>query len=114
NDKLAFRLNGVYENSDSFRKYVNLERYGIAPTLTIAPSKQTKIVLGYEHFSDNRTADRGISSFQGRPLEIDISTYFGNPNDSQVKARVNLGTATIEHEAGALNIRNRTQFGGYD
>jgi catecholate siderophore receptor len=114
NNKLAFRLNGMYENSDSFRKYVNLERYGIAPTLTIAPGKQTKIVLSYEHFADNRTADRGISSFQGRPLDIDISTFFGNPNDSHVKAHVNLGTASIEHQASALNIRNRTQFGGYD
>ena len=40
NDKVAFRLNGMYENSDSFRKYVGLERYGINPTLTIAPAKQ--------------------------------------------------------------------------
>ncbi len=114
NNKLAFRLNGVYENSDSFRQFVNLERYGIAPTLTFTPSKQTKIVLSYEHFADNRTADRGISSFQSRPLDIDISTFFGNPNDSHVEARVNLGAASIEHQAGALNIRNRTQFGGYD
>ena len=35
NDKVAFRLNGMYENSGSFRDYVNLERYGINPTLTL-------------------------------------------------------------------------------
>jgi len=114
NDKIAFRLNGVYENSDSFRKYVSLERYGINPTLTIAPGKQTKITLGYEHFRDNRTADRGIPSFQGRPADTPVSTYFGNPNDSHMRALVNLGSATIEHQAGSLNIHNRTLFGGYD
>ncbi|MEO8129545.1 MAG: TonB-dependent receptor, partial [Bryobacteraceae bacterium] len=113
-EKAAFRMNGMYENSDSFRKYVNLQRYGISPTLTLKTGEETKITLNYEHFRDYRTADRGISSFQGRPLDIDPSTFFGNPNDSQVKARVNLGGATIEHQAGGLNIRNRTQFGEYD
>src|SRR4029450_9059241 len=45
NDKVAFRLNAMYENSDSFRKFVNLERYGVSPTLAIAAGKKTKINL---------------------------------------------------------------------
>ena len=114
NDRVAFRLNGMYENSDSFRKYVNLERYGVSPTLTLKTGEETKITLSYEHFRDYRTADRGIPSFHGRPADTDISTFFGNPNDSRVKALVNLGAATIEHQIGGLNIRNRTQFGDYD
>jgi catecholate siderophore receptor len=114
NDKVAFRLNGMYENSDSFRKYVNLERYGISPTLSLMPGTRTKITLGYEYFHDNRLADRGITSFQGRPADIPTSTYFGNPDDSHVRAGVNLGSAAIEHQTGGLNIRNRTLFGDYD
>jgi catecholate siderophore receptor len=114
NDKVAFRANGVYENSKSFRNRVALERYGINPTLTFTPGRQTKITFSYEHFVDTRVADRGISSFQGRPLDIDISTYFGNPDDSNVWAYVNLGTATVEHAASRWTIRNRTQIGDYD
>lgn len=114
NDKLALRVNGVYENSDSFRRFVNLERYGIAPTITIAPDKATKITLSYEYFSDHRTADRGITSFQGRPVDVDIATFFGNPDDSRVRAGVNLGTASIEWQVGKVLLRNRTQFGDYD
>src|SRR5207244_12576110 len=59
NEKAAFRWNGMYENSDSFRKFVSLERYGINPTLTIAPTQTTKVTLGYEYFHDKRSADRG-------------------------------------------------------
>ena len=114
NSKVAFRLNGVYENSDTFRDFVDLERYGVAPTLTIAASDKTKIRFDYEHFRDTRIADRGIPSFRGTPADIDISTFFGNPDDSHVRARVNLGSATIEHQAGALNIRNHTLVGDYD
>ncbi|MBO0858344.1 MAG: TonB-dependent siderophore receptor [Chloracidobacterium sp.] len=114
NDKVAFRANGVYENSKSFRNRVDLERYGVNPTLTFTPGNQTKITFSYEHFVDTRVADRGVSSYQGRPLDIDISTYFGNPDDSNVWAYVNLGTATVEHEASRWTIRNRTQIGDYD
>lgn len=114
NDKVAFRANGVYENSKSFRNRVDLERYGINPTLTFAATKQTKFTFSYERFVDTRVADRGISSFQGRPLDIDISTFFGNPDDSHARAHVNLGTATVEHLASKWTVRNRTQFGGYD
>jgi catecholate siderophore receptor len=112
-DKVAFRLNGMYENSGSFRRYVNLERYGISPTLTIAATNNTRVALNFEHFRDHRTADRGITSFQGRPIDVPVSTYFGNPDDSPVRALVNLGSATVEHQIGSLNIRNRTHFGGY-
>lgn len=113
-DKVALRLNAMYENSDSFRKYVNLERHGINPTLTVAPGERTKITLDYENLRDDRVADRGITSFQGRPVDVDISRYYGNPKESHVGARVNLGSATIEHRVGRLTIRNRTTAGNYD
>ncbi len=114
NDKLAFRANGVYENSGSFRKFVDLERYGINPTFTILPSSQTKITLGYEYFHDGRTADRGITSFQGKPADVPIETFYGNPDDSRVRVDVNMLTASLDHQIGKLNIRNRTLFGNYD
>jgi catecholate siderophore receptor len=112
--KVAFRLNGLYENSGSFRRFVNLERYGINPTVTITPGTQTRITFGFEHFYDGRVADRGIPSYQGRPADLPISTFFGNPHDSYVRARVDLFSATIQHQVGRLNISNRTQLGDYD
>jgi catecholate siderophore receptor len=110
---VAFRLNGLYEDSGSFRQYVDLERYGVNPTLTVMANR-TRITFGYEHLHDYRVADRGITSFQGRPADVDISTYYGNPNQSHVRARVDLGSAMIEHQGGRLNIQSRLSFGGYD
>ena len=113
-DRFAFRLNGMYENSDSFRKFVNLERYGVSPTVTFNSTAGTKITLGYEHLHDHRVGDRGITSFQGRPADVPIDTYYGNPNDSPIRLGVNLGSVLVDHQAGRVNIRNRTQIGGYD
>jgi catecholate siderophore receptor len=114
NDRVAFRFNGLYENSGSFRNSVSLKRFGLNPTLAFAVSGQTRITLGYEHFRDDRVADRGVPSYRGRPVDVPIETYFGDPENAHVGARVNLGSAVIEHNAGAWSIRNRTLIGEYD
>ena len=112
--KLAFRLNGLYENSGSFRQFVDLKRYGINPTFTFAPGPQTRMAISFEHFHDGRTADRGIPSWAGLPVDVPISTYYGDPQNSPVRATVDLMSGLLEHQIGKLNIRNRTQFGNYD
>jgi catecholate siderophore receptor len=112
--RLAFRFNSMVEDSGSFRTGVNLERAGINPTLTFAPTSRTKLTVGYEHLRDTRVADRGLPSFQGRPADVDPSTFYGNPDESHVRARVNIGSALVEHQFARLTLRNRTMVGGYD
>ncbi len=114
NSRAAFRLNGLYENSDSFRHAVNLERYGLNPTMTILAGGRTRITAGYEHFRDNRTADRGIPSFEGRPVDADTSTFFGDPSHSFVHARADAVSVAITHERGRVTLRNRTMVGEYE
>ena len=112
--KVAFRLNGMFEDSDSFRDSVGLKRYGVTPTVTIAPSARTTIALRYEHLHDTRVADRGIPSFQGLPVDVDTGLFYGNPDASRVRSGVDLGSATVEHRVGRVTIRNQTLFGDYD
>jgi len=111
---LALRVNGVFEDADSFRKGVGLQRYGIAPSITVVASARTMVTVDYEHFHDERVADRGITSYRGRPVDVPRATFFGNPADSHVHAGVDLAAASVEHEAGGFTIRNRTVIGNYD
>lgn len=113
-EAFAVRLNGMYQDAESFRDFYDLERYAANPTLTYAPSDDTRVTVGYEYLRDYRTADRGITSFRGRPAKVDLSTFYGNPDLGYVRAVANIATATIEHRIGELNIRNRTMFGDYD
>jgi catecholate siderophore receptor len=114
NDNMALRLDGLFESSDSFRNAVGLERYGFTPTATISAGANTKVTLRYEYLNDTRTADRGITSFQGRPADVDPDTFYGNPDLSDVLAEVNLVSGMVEHRAGNVTIRNRTLVGNYD
>jgi catecholate siderophore receptor len=115
-DAIALRLNAVYENSDLYRKDVNIERYGVNPTATIQLTARTRVLASYEHFKDYRTADRGIPSFAGAPLAVATPrTFFGDPSLSYADALVHMGTASIEHTTGGrVTIRNRSMFADYD
>ena len=113
-DSVAIRVNGMYEDSGSFRSGVGLRRYGVAPTVTLTPGSRTKIVASYQYLNDTRVADRGITSFQGRPVDVEPSTFYGNPADSHVAAAGHVGAITVEHRAGALTVRNRTSLANYD
>lgn len=111
----AVRVTGVYENSNSYRNSVGLERYGINPTVSFVLGPNTSVRGGYEYFHDDRTADRGIPSFQGRPIATDASTFFGNSALSQVKATVNAVSGEIEHRLNdRVVLRSRLRFADYD
>jgi catecholate siderophore receptor len=121
----GLRVNGVYENGDSFRRDVDLERYGINPTAGILVGPDTRVDLSYEYFHDRRTADRGVPSDARdgaatignpvEPLEGFDRTFFGDPNRSFARADVHVGTFALEHQfSDALTLRNRTLYGDYD
>lgn len=124
NDVAAFRLNAVYENSDSYRSGVELERYGFTPTFTIKPGDNTKIVLSAEYFKDERIGDRGMPSQQtnpannlrNRPYNIgDHSTFFGSARLSPNETETTAFNALIEHAFdNGVKVRNSTRYAYYD
>jgi catecholate siderophore receptor len=112
---VALRVNAVYENSDSYRQNVNVERKGINPTVSIRAGANTSVVLGYEHFEDERVADRGIPAYHGVPYDTDPGTFFGNADLSRATASVNAFNALVEHDFGnGVTLRNRSRFADYD
>lgn len=111
----GFRINAVYENSDSFRDDVNVTRYGANPTFGIDIGNNTRLQLSYEHFHDARNADRGIPSFLGKPVDTVPSTFFGNPDLSVTAATVDAFDATLEHAfSDSVNVRNHLRWADYD
>lgn len=112
---VALRFTGLYEDSETFRDAAELERYGLNPTLAVAFGARTTLRAGYEHFNDDRTVDRGLPSFQGRPFNAEVSSFFGNPDSSYASLRVNTGVVSLEHATSSgLTFRNRTRFTHYD
>ena len=121
NDRVAVRLTGMYEDSESYRDGVELERMGFNPTVAFSVGDATLIRLSYEYFDYDRTADRGIPSIDidgdddGVPFQTNESTFFGDPGTSPTFATVNQGSVVIDHAFNDnVNLRNRTLYADYD
>ena len=120
---LAVRLTGVYQNSGSYRDGVDYERWGLNPTAAFRIGPDTLIQLGYEHFEDDRIADRGIPSqfrpagFAGatEPVVTRRSTFFGDPESSPTYTDTDAFNFYIAHDfGGGVTIRNRTRYAEYE
>lgn len=117
NDTLAVRVAALAEDSGGYQRAYSLQRKGINPTLALRPDRATSVVLGYEHFEDYRTADRGVPSLNGRPLDLPVDALFGNPAAETRPARVlaDAFSSQIEHRfAGGLQLSNKTRYASYD
>ncbi len=114
-DDIALRLSAFYENADSYRDFVASELYGFNPTAAIRLGGATTFRLSYEHFSDDRTVDRGVPSQNGLPYAGDRAAFFGNPDLSYSQFEKNGGTATLEHEfSDRLSLRNHLSYASTD
>ena len=113
-ETIGLRLNGVYEDGESFRHSVELERYGVNPVLG-ASFGDTRIDLSYEFFHDRRTADRGVPAFLGRPIRGFDRTFFGDPEQSFAEVDAHVLSVAVEHRfSDAVTLRNRTSYGDFD
>lgn len=76
---LLYRLNLSYENSGSFRDFVDKESVFVAPVLrwNISPQTQVTAELEYQHFKE--VADPGIPPIGNRPANVPRDRFVGEP-----------------------------------
>jgi catecholate siderophore receptor len=113
---VAFRVTGAIERADSYRDQQFLDREAISPSLLFKFSADTNLLLQAEHLSDRRVTDFGIPSYQGRPVDVPSSTYYGAANAREVdyaQADVTSVGFTLNHRFNEqLSLRNA--FRHYD
>lgn len=113
-DSWSARLPFMIENSNSYRDGMYIHRFGFNPSVTYQ-GERTSATLAVEMFQDQRAADRGVPSFNGKPLETDPSQFFGDPSRSPVQATVRSGTLTVDHELNQrASVRNVLRYTEYD
>lgn len=111
----AFRINAMYEDAESFRDHFELERFGINPTMGFRLSDDTKLLVSYEYYRDDRTVDRGVPSRDGAPLEGVRRTFFGNPDSSNSDYEGHRASAILEHRFDHnFKVRSATVFADGD
>jgi catecholate siderophore receptor len=112
----------MYEDSGSFRDDVELQRWGLNPSLALQWGERTRLVADVEHFEEDRTTDRGIPSWavanadgDRLPVDVDRSLFFGSPRDSVSRVDVDAFNLFVEHDFGdGVQLRNRLRYADYD
>ena len=95
NKSIAYRINGSYENSESFRDVVKRARYYINPSLLFNISPRTQITLQGDLMSDNWTPDFGTILIGKQIYNLGRSNYYGalwsngNTKTASISALVN-------------------------
>ena len=94
NQSIAFRFNGSYEKSDSFRDFVSNDRIYFNPSFLFLLSEKTQITLQGDYLSADWTPDFGTGIIGKEILDLPRNQFFGakwsNGNTKTASASVQL------------------------
>lgn len=98
-DAVAMRINGAYEDADSFRDTAQSKREFLSPSVLAKIGKNTSIWYELEWSRQEITFDRGVVAARNGELGvIPVSRFLGEPGDGPTEAKV-LGHQTqLQHE----------------
>lgn len=110
----AVRVNAMAHRSDvPGRDVEQLERWGLAPTITVGLGTPTQFTGSYYHQHDHNIPQYGVPFFNGEPLPgVDPSSYFGYRDQDEQNIDTDLLTGMLGHRFDdRLSLRNLTRFG---
>ncbi|WP_417614279.1 TonB-dependent receptor [Oceanisphaera sp.] len=113
----AFRINLMaHENNVPGRNDIDRERFGIAPSVTIGLSEETRATLSYFHQTDDNLPDYGLPARDGKVLPgVDRENYYGWRNLDEEKIQSDAITLKLEHElSDTTRIENQTRYSRVD
>jgi iron complex outermembrane receptor protein len=98
NSSIAYRVNGTYEKSNSFRDQVSNERYYVNPSLLFKLGKRTELIAEGDYLYNNFTPDFGIGSLNGNKIpDVPRSRFMGTPWQYN-KIWQTTTTLTVKHQ----------------
>lgn len=103
NRSVLYRLNAAYENTGSFRDFVEKESTFIAPTITVKAGENTNLTFGYEYQKFDYTFDRGFPNNNKVVFDLPISRFLGEPDLNQAEYTSNNFTYVLESRFGYKN-----------
>lgn len=97
-DSIAFRINGAYEDSDSFRDFVERKKYTASPSFLINFSDSTSLSYELEVLKQEAPFDRGIVAPFGQLGAIPANRFLGEPGDGDTTIKATGHQAVFTHE----------------
>lgn len=97
-DTLAFRINGAWQEHDSFRDYVFSDKKIVTPSLRWQLSDRSSLLYEVEYLKQEQLFDRGLVVLNNDFNTVPRSRYLGEPNDGPTKVDATGHQLTYEYE----------------
>jgi len=97
-EMVAVRLNGFYEQSDSFRDTLESTRSGIFPSAHWRINPKTSLTYEGEITRQELPFDRGVVSLNNKLDVIPTSRFLGEPGDGPLKADATGHQVQLQHD----------------
>ncbi len=118
-DSSAFRLNVMKMGGDvPGRRDVEIDRWGIAPSLSFGLGTPTRVTLSYYHMQNDDMPDLGqpfsndSNPSRTTPLDVDRKNFYGRLNTDYRKNQFDQATVSIEHDLNNhFTVRNTSRWG---
>jgi len=114
-EKIAFRVNGTYEDAGSFRDEVHSKKYYINPSLLFNINKKTSLLVEADYLNHEFTPDFGLGSLDNTIIaDLPRSTFQGVPWQYN-KAKQATATASLKHKINnSWNLNFTGSYQSYD
>ncbi len=95
-DDVAFRVNGSYEASESFRETIESKKTAITPSIFAKLGDDTTLTYEFEYVNQEIPFDRGIPVLPG--VNVAPETFLGEPSDGPMKVEAMGHQLTLQHQ----------------
>jgi iron complex outermembrane receptor protein len=97
-ENVAFRINGAYDNAESFRDEIDSERLSLTPSVLVTLGSRASVIYELEYLDQRRYFDRGIVAIDGNPKVLPVSRFLGEPGDGPMQVDALGHQLTFQYE----------------
>jgi iron complex outermembrane recepter protein len=102
NSSIAYRVNGTYEQANSFRDVVHYKRYYINPSLLFKLGQRTQLLVEGDYFKHSFTPDFGIGTVDNTKIpDLPRSRFLGADWQYNTTQQTTT-TASLKHQFNSI------------
>lgn len=93
----AVRLNVMATDTDLDQDGASITKYAFAPSIRFGINTDTDISLSYFYLTEDSVPTYGVPYYQGKPIDVPLSTFYGFANADYEKTDTHIITAKAKH-----------------
>lgn len=97
-ENVAFRINGAYEDADSFRDEITSKKLVLTPSVLVAVGDSASVIYELEYLDQESYFDRGIVAIGNDPTVLPVSRFLGEPGDGPTKVEAVGHQVTFQYD----------------